>query len=374
MNDVSLVKLDGLRQGKKVKAVKLTGYDSLEVFSVPSRGGDILDVKVSGESAMMINSRGHINGNEIDTFGLQLVNWVEGFTTCGPDNVGGPTAAYSGHGTFSHSPLLIEKATETEVTGVVSCVNLVLGPYIDVRRTVSVSQEERSYTVTDELMPGRIEGNRPYEGENDYMWLYHPNFPIQDGDRLFCNARCACARDLLCNCDIDQFATMSQVGKGKAVFPPTQPEGDNFGAVREENFERCYVMDMEPDAEGNVYAAMISADDSKGSYIRYNVNQFKKPMAFQFWRNPRGGTVGLEVGTTFMGRDYAMEHGLMGVLKAGETHTYEVEVGFLRGADEVKEFVEEQKIGVASPQLVKAVANDPDKGEYFHKAFYKMYQ
>jgi hypothetical protein len=250
---------------------------------------------------------------------------------------------------------------------------VVTGPYIEVERTVTVCTDRKAFIVKDVLTNSKIANDRPYKGDSPYMLLYHPNFPLHDNDRLFANARTAVPRDLISNCDMAWFASISGVGQGYAMSPPSQPMGDNFDQVRKENFERCYVLDLAPNAKGHVFAALISAKNDSGAYIRYNVQQFTKPMAFQFWRNPRGGSSGLEVGSAFMGRAYAMEHDLMSVLKAGEKHTYELEVGFLKGKKEVAEFIEKNHLAVARPLLISAVANDPEKGEFFHKELYKYY-
>ena len=45
-------------------------------------------------------------------------------------------------------------------------------------------------------------------------------------------------------------------------------------------------------------------------------------MAFTFWRNPRSGCVGLEIGSCFMGRDYCMKLDLMSKLMERETKKY----------------------------------------------------
>ena len=372
--DLNLVELDGLVQGSPVKAIKLNGFDGMEIYSVPTRGGDVLDAKINGESAMMINSRGHINGFEIDTYGLQIVNWVEGLTTCGMDNVGGPTKAYSGHGTFSHSPMTVQKYTRNSVIGTVQCINLVLGPVIKIQREITVSMEKRSFIVKDELSAGNISNSRPYLGDNDYMLLYHPNFPVENGDQLFANAKTAISRDLISNCNADSFAKIDMVGKGKMIFPPTQPVEENFIDVRFENFERCYVLDMIPNNNGDVYAAMISADGTNGSYINYNVKDFANPMAFTFWRNPRSGCVGLEIGSCFMGRDYCMKHDLMSKLMERETKKYKLEIGFLRGKNEVDSFINFTGIETADPKVVLAIPQDPKNGDYFHNKLFKTYQ
>lgn len=268
----------------------------------------------------------------------------------------------------------VSSCSTQSIQGRIPCVNAVMGPYIDVERTITICQDRKVFMVKDVLCPGQISNSRPYQGDNPYLLLYHPNFPLSDGDRLFARAKTAAARDLISNCGMESFMHIADVGQGCAVAPPSQPTGDNYDAVKKENFERCYVMDLVPDARGNMYAALISAKNDSGAYIKYNARQFKKPMAFQFWRNPRGGSAGLEIGTTFMGRAFAMEHDLMCVLKRGEKHTYEIEVGFLKGKKEVEEFLKKTNLTVAQPQLIKAVANNPDKGEFFHKELHKYYR
>jgi hypothetical protein len=322
---------------------------------------------------MMRNPKGHLNGHEIDTYGAQLVDWVEGFTTCGLENTGPSQPAFAGHGSFTRTRLDVKKTTSSSVQGTVQCANMVMGPYIEVERTITACQDRKAFVVRDVLSAGTISSGRPYKGDSPYMLLYHPNFPLHDGDRLFTKARTAVARDLISNCGMESFMHISGVGQGVAAAPPSQPDGENYSRVKKENFERCYVMDLVPDRAGDVFAAIIGKNSDQGAYIKYNARQFKKPMAFQLWRNPRGGCCGLEIGTTFMGRAYAMEHGLMRVLKNGEKHTYEIEAGFLKGKKEVADFLKRTGLSVAAPELIKAEANNPDQGEFFHRELYKYH-
>jgi len=88
-----------------------------------------------------------------------------------------------------------------------------------------------------------------------------------------------------------------------------------------------------------VRAMLVAPDGESAGYVKYDTGRFDAvQQALQLWKNPRDGASGLEVGSCFMGWDYANEHGLLCRLAQGEEHTYEIEIGFLRGRAEVDAF------------------------------------
>jgi len=208
-----------------------------------------------------------------------------------------------------------------------------------IKRKVYVKKGERAFCVEDTLES---------RGDSEYMLLYHPCFPVENGTRFTGNANVVVSRDSWADIDIEKFDLFERVGEGScSLFRntgkicPTKPE-DNIEKAVEENFERCYAMTILADGTADVYAALLNEDN--GVYIRHNLFEFgDEQLAFQFWKNPVDGCAGLEVGSTFMGKKYAEENNLMSHLKKGERRTHKIKIGFLKGKEEVDDFIKEHK-------------------------------
>jgi hypothetical protein len=166
------------------------------------------------------------------------------------------------------------------------------------------------------------------------MWLYHPNFPVADGARFASSETLVVPRpDGIAKWGLKSYRTCAGVGRGSCRFPPAT---DQRG-VEEENFEQCFIMHLRPDGDGVCRAMLVAPGGEAAAYVAWRPGQFDPVQrAFQFWKNPRDGVSGLEVGSPFMGWTWAAERGLLSRLGAGEQRTFEIEIGFLRGRDEVE--------------------------------------
>jgi hypothetical protein len=335
-----LVRLKGFNPDK-VEGLVVKPTRDMEVYVVPDRGLEVLDVLIGGQPVMYRSPAGHRSRASYDGFGRGPLAHIEAGFTAGLENVGQSTASSPLHGTFSVTPAADCRRTRSGgVRGSVNCCKLVVGPRITVERTVEPVKGKRAFKIIDELHASLT---------SDYMWLYHPNFPVVTGTRFVSSERLVVARpaDPVSAQGAANYRVFERVGEGYARFPREEKSPE---VIREENFEACFIMGLEPDAAGLARAALVAPDGASAAYVKYALRDFAPvQQAFQFWKNPRDGVSGLEVGSTFLGWDYARKHGFLGTLRQGEVHRYELEIGFLRTAAEVKAFIAEMPV-VARPE------------------------
>ena len=323
----NLTLLEGFNPDE-VRGVVIRPTDDMAVYAVPDRGLEVLDVTLGGEPVMWRNPAGHRSWRSWRGSGLNPMSHIEAAFTGGLENAGAPEGVLPLHGTFSVTPCRDWQRTPTGgVTGTIDCRRMVVGPSIVVRRTIEPVPGRRAFTIRDELSSD-IAG--------DYMWLYHPNFPVTDGTE-FRSSECLVAprADDIAKWGLREYRTYCCVGRGHTRFPPATDEA----GVNEENFEQCFIMALESDSGGVVRAMLRAPDRRSAAYVKYNRADFQPvQQAFQLWKNPRDGVSGLEVGSTFLGWTYAREHGLLCTVPADASHVYEIEIGFLRGKDDVDAF------------------------------------
>lgn len=335
--DVSTTPLPGFNP-HNVRGVELPLADDARAYVVPDRGLDVLEVRVQGESAMWANPAGHLRRPIGD------LAHVEGFFTAGLENTGPPVMGLPLHGTYAWRPAAEVRQTtapggQAAVEGVVAAVDMVRGPYLQVHRQVRAVGARRAFLIEDTVTA---------TVESEFMLLYHPNFPATEGAKLEMQAEVVAARDAISDYEIEGYATLRRVGEGRAVLPPAE----TAPAIVEENFERCYAIKPVRDADGGVTAMLTAADNASAVYVRYGAAGFDAAQRiFYYWKNPRGGVAGLEFGNCPLGRDYARQHNLLSRLAGGEQRRYQVEVGFLRSADEVDQFRTQHRLDRATPEL-----------------------
>lgn len=332
-----LVKLKGFNPDG-VEGVVLRPTHDMEVYVVPERGLEVLDVLIDGGPVMYRNPAGHRSWRSWRADGLNPIAHIEAGFTAGLENVGAPNGVLPLHGTFSATPASEWRHTITGgVCGIVDCRRMVTGPSIIVERCVEPVPGKRAFRIVDLLRA---------EVDSDYMWLYHPNFRVAEGTTFVSSETLVVPRaDGIAEKGLERYRTFEGVGQGCTRWPP----GTSDKAVAEENFEQCFIMAMQPDEQGVVRAMLVSEDRSSAAYVRYNVNHLQKVQrAFQLWKNPRDAVSGLEVGSTFLGWEYAAENGLLCRLPKGEVHRYEIEIGFLRSREEIDTLARDIPIGDAA--------------------------
>ena len=327
MSDEPLVTLGGFNPDG-VRGVVIRPTDDMAVYVVPDRALEVLDVLVDGRPVMYRNPAGHRSWRSWRSGGLNPLAHIEAAFTGGLENVGAPNGPLPLHGTFSVTPAAEWELTPTGgVRGRVDCRRMVVGPGIIVERSVEPVPGRRAFKYVDRLRA---------EVGSDYMWLYHPNFPVAEGTRFVSSETLVVPRpDDIARWGLKTYRVFENVGRGHCRFPP----GTDAASVEEENFEQCFIMRVLPDGDGVVRAMLVAPDGESAGYVEYDTARFHDvQQAFQLWKNPRDGACGLEVGSCFMGWQYAAEHGLLCRLGQGEEHTYEIEIGFLRGRAEVDAF------------------------------------
>lgn len=369
MEDIVLLSKSKLKGHNpcKIKGYVLRPTDDTEIYVVPKRALEVLDVLIDEKPAMFRNPKGHMPPELFDPYCLGPVKSIEAFFTAGLNNVGPPQNHAPLHGTFSQKKAkilqYIEEKNKTGLKGIIRATDLVSGPDITVERCVYAKKGERAFFIEDKLRANL---------SSYYMWLYHPVLNLENKMKLLINARDVVARDLISNCDIERYDIIENVREGVYVFPPTQPKNKkDYSTVRQENFERCYVIKPKRDNNGDVYAALVNAEEDKGAYIKYNLDDFTPQQAFHFWKNPRDGCAGLEVGSTFMGWEYAKKHNLLCFLKKGSEHTYRIKVGFLMGKEEVRDFVTKHELGSTKPKIHRANGKGQGNSHSRLDEFYK---
>ncbi|MDC0937286.1 DUF4432 family protein [Pirellulales bacterium] len=315
--------------------------DNAVAYVVPDRGLDVLDVRIGDEAVMYVNPAGHLARPISD------LDHIEGFFTAGLENTGPPAMGLPLHGTFGWRPagdLTFENdaAGQPSIRGIIHAVDMVRGPYIKVERTVTPLAHGIGFRVEDALTASV---------DSEFMLLYHPNFPIDNGTQFVANAEVVAARDQISDLEIEDYARFQRVGKGEALLPPA----DSRERAISENFEQAYVIQLTPEADGSVWAMLVAADGETAAYIRCHGDGFdpaQRPLCL--WKNPRAAVAGLERGNTFCGREYAKEQDIISRLGAGEQRRYVVEVGFLRTASEVEEYRRAHASENSTPELRKS--------------------
>ena len=315
-----------------VRGFALPSTDDVTVHACPTRGLDVLDVRRGDTPLMWTHPAGH--------FGRPIgdLDHIEGFFTAGVENVGPPSMGLPLHGTFGWRCADELQSGEDDdgpyVAGVLRCTDMVRGPYLDVHRRVTALRDRPGFRVEDQLRATVA---------SEFMWLYHPNFRVADGTRLVANPRTITARDEIADRGIERWADFDDVGIGHAALPPD--------ASREQNFERCYVVDLRPDDDGGVTSMLVAADGGSGACVRYRGDFDNAQSKIHLWKNNRGGVCGMERGQTFKGRQWATENGLMSVVTPGSPRRYTVEVTFPSTAEAVADIVDRYDLGTTTPEL-----------------------
>ncbi len=233
------------------------------------------------------------------------------------------------------------------VSGVIPQRNMVLPYDIDVHRTVESKAGEYGFTVIDTLKANRDSG---------YMWLYHPNFNIGEGDELHAPITKLYARDKDAEVDIENWGKMTGIG--------------------DELAERCYITNVKGSdgieglEDGTVIVAKVAEDRESGIYVQYNLNDFfEEQRCLHIWKNTQAGVLGIEPGSTFNGRNWAEEHKVLSRLEAGEDKTYRVKVGFMMNKAEVQEKLDLiDKIRGEDTTKIIRIGDEPLHSAYMKRA------
>lgn len=191
---------------------------------------------------------------------------------------------------------------------------VVFGEVMELRRRIEARLGERRLFVKDFVE------NAGYV-KAPLMLLYHINlgFPIVDhGSRLLAPVEGVEPRD-------------EEAERGLQEF-------DRFSGPIPGFKEQVYFIEMRPDSEGFVRAALANEALGLGVYVKYRKEQLPK---FIEWKMMGEGVyvVGIEPANSLvLGRAEARRRDELEVLEPGERREFKLEIGVLEGVEEIKEF------------------------------------
>lgn len=316
----------GKADGVRVIDVK-TG-SGLAFTVVPSRCLDIAWTEFKGIPIAHISKTGMVSPAFYDKEGLEFLRgfYCGMMTTCGLTYLGAPCVDEGKklglHGRISNMPAMdvsVQKEWEGDdyvirIKGKVqeSCVfneNLVLS------REISVKMGGKSICVKDSIE------NLGFE-EQPLMLLYHVNFgyPIVSEDTVLITPKAkTVARDAEAQKGINDFMKFQEPTPGY--------------------HEQVFYHDVEPSADGFIFAALFNVKIGLGAYVKSNKKQLKHLME---WKMMGGSdyVVGLEPSNCKPeGRGKARERGELETIKPGETRCFELEFGILESKEEIDRII-----------------------------------
>ncbi len=333
----SMSQLAGLKR-YRLSEGRADGVDAVDVrtgtgFSytvLPGRGMDLAWTEYKGVPISYMSSTGVSAAAHYEAAGMEwLRNFFAGMlTTCGFDNVGGPseeTHPVIGkrnlglHGRLTNIPASEVSATEEwegeryvmRVSGKMrqSCLH---GENLTLRRTVTSVLGESKLALHDRI---ENESNR----ELPFALLYHMNvgYPILSEDtRLYISSESLVGASDLAREEIERY--------------------DSFHAPEAGCVERCYFHTLKADEEGKAYVAVVNEALQLAVVFTYLPSQLP---AFTEWKMLNEGeyVLGIEPGTNNpVGRAGMAEAGTLQHLRPGETRDVDVTIEVLDSAEEIE--------------------------------------
>jgi hypothetical protein len=320
---------DGPEAG--VRAAEFRTGSGLSFVVLLDRGMDISRAEYSGASLAWRSAAGDVHPSFYEPEGLGWLQTFEGglVTTCGLTYLGAPCVddgrELGLHGRISHIPARsVSSGGEWKGDDYIMYVegemreSVVFGENILLRRRVQANLGDSRFRIQD------VVRNEGYES-SPLMILYHINvgFPVvDDGSELIYSAKESVPRD----------------DPAKSGFD----ERGRFSAPISGYKEQVFFHDMNADAEGNVYAAIVNrkfgAGSGLGVYVRYPKTELHR---FIEWKMMGEGTyvVGMEPANCLVqGRAKERERGTLQFIEPGETREFHLEIGVLSGEEEIREF------------------------------------
>lgn len=335
MSQIAGLRRFTLAEGKEkgVEAIEFKTGTGFNFTVLPSRGMDIFQAEYCGKSLCWHSSTGAVGPEYYEPEGL---GWLRGFygglvVTCGLNNVGAPCCDEGKelglHGRVSNTP----------------AKNVCVDTYWDNDDYIMWAQGKMRETVVfdENLLLTRkvwaklgeskiyIEDTVENQGfdRTEHMYLYHINggFPVIDGNaRLISPTLDAIPRDDDARIGAENYGSFDNPTHGYK--------------------EKCYYHDMKPDKDGTVYSALVNDNFNNGQgfgfYIKYNKNQL--PMFTEWKMNGKGNyVVGMEPANCKVeGRDKDRKEGILQFLDPGEKRQYNLEIGVLSSAKDIKSIEE----------------------------------
>lgn len=319
---------DGKARGVEAADVHTGG--GLEFTVLPGRGMDIVGCRYQGVPVSYLSKAGITAPSYYDARQNQ---WLKSFfagmvTTCGISNAGPACreehpilgeVLYGLHGDISNTGAdqvgireeWIDGSYQMQVTGRMSEGRL-HGEHLSLRRTVSAGLGDKHFKIRD-----------VYQNEGDtrepLMFFYHINIghPIlSKGSRMLSASRQVWAETETAKAGMDRYDVC---------------DGPTPGFLEQQFFHTLYT-----DENSLTTVALVNEELELGFYLTYSVVQM--PYISQ-WKLTRTGeyVFAFEPGNCHpIGRVKQREKGLLQFLAPMESHTVDMELGILDGADEIE--------------------------------------
>lgn len=313
---------DGVADG--VRAIELLNEDGLYVTCIEDQCLNIFDFSYKGTNCAFQSKNGLVS-NRFFNGGANEFNyyWPAGMLyTCGLTNTGvGVTENkiyHAEHGRIGMMPARNINIQQTEDAFVISgdvSDQILCGHQLLLHRTITFPKKGKELHIRDEV-------TNPEGIPQEMMLLYHCNF----GYPL-----------------LTPKARMVK-GTGKIIDNIAGgPVPENYWQMevpRDDKIEEVYCHTNTPDENGYGYAGIINDELSLGCYLRYKLDTL--PLLIH-WKNmcAHDYVIGLEPSNSYIkGRKEERENGTLPVIGAYETLTFEVSVGILDGAEDIRKYEE----------------------------------
>ena len=295
-------------KGDGMRLYEVNNGRGIELTISPDRNGDITRLRFRGINMSYMSPCGYVAPAFYDSIGS---NWLSSFTagfltTCGLNAVGSPCTDEGEvlplHGTIGNTPC--DQAYFYDDHGTLTVKTLtkdetIFGRKFRLARTIAVSTEENSFTITDEI-ENTGDKKEPFE------ILYHMNmgYPLLDEDSVISiPAASVTPRDDHASEDIENWMHME---KPTALYQ-----------------ERCYYHKF---ADEKGYASIYQPKLGTKLSIRFDASSLD---GFVEWKmmGQRDYVLGLECGNCYPdGRDVMRRTGMLKFLEPGEKITYTVKI------------------------------------------------
>ena len=310
---------------------------------VIDRGMDIADAFYNQHSIAWLS---HSGVTAAQPFSDKGINWLRTFgggllTTCGLSHAGGPESDEYGdrglHGNISNTAAEIETIIQPDpVAGKMEMSisgsmreTQVLGPNLDLKRTISGRLGESKIYIKDEVTN---KGNSPVP----HMLLYHCNFGwplVDEGTDILWDGKWR-PRDGDTN-------TNKIFGKSNNFRKCPAPMDEHSGTGEEAAF-----IDIDADGNGQCHCGLYNAQLGIAVIIRFYKKQLPWLINWQHWGKNEYVT-GLEPATNPpIGQAKARKQNELILLAPGETKNYELEMEVSGNPEIFKQFQKNTTIAV----------------------------
>jgi hypothetical protein len=332
-------------RGGKQEGVKLLTLDNgkLQISIIPDRGMGIFDVTSKGvrlgwdSPVKEIVHPSHIN---LDSRGG--LGWLEGFNEwmvrCGLefaghpgtdefiDNTGNPsTLNLTLHGKIQNIPaseyeIIIdpEPPHRIRIRGTVY-EKFFYGPKLKLITEISTVAGSDTFQISDQLIN---EGAFAQE----FQLIYHGNYGssiLEEGAQIFAPAKSVTPMN-------------SHAAKGIENWKSYQGPTPGF-------IEEVYLLEPQPDGEGNTIALLANADLTLGTSVRWNLSELPY---LTIWKNTAaqedGYVTGIEPATGYpFNRKIERKYGRVPMIQPGETLSFTLNFGIHHDQDSVQSVIGE---------------------------------